>query len=255
MLPPFIAAGASQLPAIVFLHGGPLSSRMFAPNLPLLSNSAHCLAPDLAGHGANKSPFSITESASQVARLIEEKAVGGKAAVVGVSLGGAVALQLLRAFPERVSRVMISGTSGKLGRTLGMLTVASSGLVGPLSREWQAKRTLDELRVPEAMRAFVYDDMVSGTTPQYLKTVARELMALEEPQSIDVPMLIAVGSEETWAARKSAQRLLRTYPSARGVQIQGLRHLWNLEDPALFAEAVEAWTLGRPFPDRCEVIQ
>jgi len=47
-------SGEVALPAILFLHGSPLSGRMWAPQLESLADF-HCLAPDLPGHGMSAS--------------------------------------------------------------------------------------------------------------------------------------------------------------------------------------------------------
>jgi pimeloyl-ACP methyl ester carboxylesterase len=245
---PFLESGNPSNPSIVFLHGGPLSSAMWRPQLASPSLAPfHLIAPDLPGHGLNTDAFSLAESAGQVDKLIRTRASGGKAALVGLSLGGSVVFELLRTFPERVSRAMVSGTSGRLGRILGGISLASAGLVGALPKEWQARTMLDQLAVPESMRHLI-DDLVKGLTPEYTRDVVRALMGLELPERIECPLLVAVGGSETWAARNAARTLLEKYPQARGITVPGKHHLWNLEDSELFSKTLRAWTTDTPLP-------
>jgi pimeloyl-ACP methyl ester carboxylesterase len=71
---------ASGQPAIVFVHGGGLSSRMWQPVIERLPEFT-CLAPDLPEHGQNrdKGPFTLDAAARQVADLIRTQAPGGRA--------------------------------------------------------------------------------------------------------------------------------------------------------------------------------
>ena len=62
---PYIkTAGDRQNPAIVFLHGGGLSSYEWQPQLESLSDRFYCLAPDLPEQGQSASlPFSLADAA------------------------------------------------------------------------------------------------------------------------------------------------------------------------------------------------
>jgi len=142
---------------------------------------------------------------------------------------------------------MVSGTSGRLGKIVGGISLATAGLVGALPKEWQARTTLNQLAVPESMRHLVYDDLNKGST-QYTRDVIRELMSLDLPERIQCPLLVAVGENETWAARSAARTLLTRHPQAKGITVPGKHHLWNLDDPELFSKTVRAWMNDEPFP-------
>jgi pimeloyl-ACP methyl ester carboxylesterase len=237
-----VEAGSPADPVIVFLHGGPLSSRMWEPQLENLSNDFYCLAPDLPGHGKSQAEaFSLEGAAKRVVELIRAKAPEGKAALIGLSLGGAVALTMLNNAPEVVSRVMVSGTAAKLGNLLGKLSLGMLGMMSAIPVEKQAEATLNQLAVPAGCRELVWDDLVRGATPEYSRMTIQALMGMTLPQRINCPLLVAVGAKETIPARQAAQKLLKLYPHARGLVVPGLHHLWNLENPGLFASTVREW--------------
>jgi pimeloyl-ACP methyl ester carboxylesterase len=236
---PTQTAGSPADPAIIFLHGGPLSSRMWAPQLAGLADEFYCLAPDLPGHGQSSGlPFTMHEAALRVADLIHARVVGAKATVVGLSLGGAVALELLRCAPELVERVMVSGTAARLERLTGKLSLAMLGLMSGISAEKQAAMTMKQLCVPEGARELVWDDFMRGATPAYTRQMIEALMTMELPETIDCPLLVTVGGKETLPARQAARKLLKCYPQARAQVAPGLHHLWNLENPDLFNQTV-----------------
>ncbi len=78
-------------PAIVFLHGSPLSGRMWQPQIDRL-NEYYCIVPDLPGHARSAEiPFSMPDTLDRLAELIHKLAPGGKAHLIGLSFGGVVA--------------------------------------------------------------------------------------------------------------------------------------------------------------------
>lgn len=97
---------------LVLIHGGAVDTRFFKDNVPALAERFRVIGTDLWGHGRSpdrEGPYSLASFASDVAELIERVA-GGRAHVVGHSIGAAVALTLALARPELVDRLaMISG--------------------------------------------------------------------------------------------------------------------------------------------------
>src|SRR2546425_8150775 len=108
-------AGPADATSIVFLHGLGLSGAMWQPQFQRLPDY-RCLAPDLPEHGnsADLGPFTLKDAGRQVADLIRTYTPHGRAHVVGLSLGGAVAIRMLLDVPEVIDHVMISGAMTRL---------------------------------------------------------------------------------------------------------------------------------------------
>ena len=101
-------------PTIVFLHGTRLTGAQWATQVASLSDVYQCLTPDLAGHGSNAAaPFTVEGAAERIAALIEREATGGRALLVGLSLGGYVAMAVAARWPERVTGLAISGATAE----------------------------------------------------------------------------------------------------------------------------------------------
>jgi len=101
-------------PTIVFLHGTRLTGAVWASQVDALADRFHCLAPDLPGHGrAAGVPFTLDGAAASVAELIEREAHGGRAIVVGLSLGGYIAMAVAAGWPDRVIGLAISGATAE----------------------------------------------------------------------------------------------------------------------------------------------
>lgn len=113
-------------PTIVFLHGTRLTGAAWAAQVAELGAEFHCLTPDLAGHGrAQDRPFTLAGAAADVAELIADRAHGGRAVVVGLSLGGYVAMAVAERWPERVAGLAISGATAE---PIGLRSLAYRGL-------------------------------------------------------------------------------------------------------------------------------
>jgi 2-succinyl-6-hydroxy-2,4-cyclohexadiene-1-carboxylate synthase len=93
---------------LALLHGFTQTGRSWGPLLPALEERFEVLTPDLPGHGDR---CEVRADLWEVARLVGEEC--GRAAYVGYSMGGRVALHLGLAHPELVERlVVVSATGG-----------------------------------------------------------------------------------------------------------------------------------------------
>jgi pimeloyl-ACP methyl ester carboxylesterase len=135
---PWTACGPRDAPAIVFVHGTRLSRRQWWPQLRRLSDRYRCVALDLPGHGARAGePFSLRAARDAVVAAIDAEVPSGRAVVVGLSLGGFVAIETAVAAPERVSGLVLAGCSaepvGPLSAGLRMLAaILERAPAGPL---------------------------------------------------------------------------------------------------------------------------
>lgn len=245
-------AGAPGQPALVFLHGGGLSGRQWRPQLEQLSDGYFCLAPDLPeqGRSASIGPFLLDDAADQVAALIAARVPSGRATLVGNSLGGAVALALAVRAPERVERLIVTGTSTGLGSTLAWVMRVSAGMMGWFPEDWLLDRTLSEFRIPEPHRAALREDLRLGLRPDFNRHVADALATVPLPAAARA--LVLVGARETALARQQARRMAERIAGARGATVRGVGHVWNLEAPELFCATVRAFCGDGGLPEGVE---
>jgi pimeloyl-ACP methyl ester carboxylesterase len=97
---------------LVLLHGGFGSLEMFGPNVDLLAKNRQVVGVDLQSHGrspAAKRPMRFESMADDIAALIRELGFE-RAAVMGFSLGGGVALRTAIQHPDAVERVVLVST-------------------------------------------------------------------------------------------------------------------------------------------------
>jgi pimeloyl-ACP methyl ester carboxylesterase len=243
-------AGKADRPALLFLHGGGLSSRQWQPQIERLSDEFYCIAPDLAeqGQSAQIRPFTLRKSAEQVAAIVRRYAPQGKAHVIGLSLGGAVALSLLQIAPEVVDHVLISGTAAGLGKLLGGITRSSTWMYRLLPSSWLVSMAYMQFGIPAEYRQLLHDDLKISMTAHFTDSYVRELMNMTLPSAVTSPVLVVVGEHETVPAKQAAHKLVGALRGARGLEIPAVGHVWNLQAPDLFAELVRAWVQNRPLP-------
>ena len=94
---------------LILIHGGVVGLPMFGPTLPELARTRQVIAVELQGHGRTADidrPLRTETMADDVAGLMEHLGVES-ADVVGYSLGGAVALQIVIRHPARVRKLVL----------------------------------------------------------------------------------------------------------------------------------------------------
>ncbi|HLA44161.1 MAG TPA: alpha/beta fold hydrolase, partial [Aggregatilineales bacterium] len=108
-----VGLSSVDAPTIVLIHGAVISGWMWEPQIKHLEHEFHLLIPDLPEHGrsVNGSPFSIDNSADQIVEIIQAQAHGGRAHIVGLSVGATVALEILMTAPQLVDHVVLSSAS------------------------------------------------------------------------------------------------------------------------------------------------
>ena len=246
-------AGPADAPCIVFLHGLWLSSAMWQPQIERLSNAYHCLAPDLPEHGKSTDIGLLTlENTSRVvANLIREHTPHGRAHIVGLSLGGSVALGLLRDVPGVVDHMLVSGTAARLSPQVAALSKLGKPLLHILKPAPLISLALRQSKIPQPYLSVLLED-VRHLKPEAIIHFADELVKTELPQGVHAPILVSFGQKEDFMVKRAARELSRTLP-AKAVMAPGVGHIWNLEAPVLFTDTVRAWMTDQPLPQELVV--
>jgi pimeloyl-ACP methyl ester carboxylesterase len=234
---------------ILFLHGLGTTSRMWDEHVRLLPEFT-CLNPDLPGHGTrSRRPWvSLADTTAEVARLIEA-APGGRAHVVGLSLGGAVAIELMNTRPELLDRVLIDGAAAIPWR-FGPLLARGAALVSPAMHSLPFMRlvawslSIKQDRWPDFCREFRLVDPGS-----FRRSVRHALAARLRNFDFPGPVLLVAGRHDIGATRVSNATLARALPNASAWYAPGTFHAWAGTNPDLHRAMVRAFVTGEPLPD------
>ncbi len=237
---------------ILFIHGAPLGGWMWQPFIPHLSEY-QCLMPDLPEHAPETvgTPFSLTSSVESLVRVIQPHTTR-PVHVVGISLGGLVALELVRQHPELVASAVLSSTSlGPLpaGRIISALSAPITWLT---KSRFGRNQTAKQLHVPDAIRP-QFDSSFGALTPALFRRVNDSIhnyRVSPELLSIQKRILVLCGEQEPGFVKNNQKRLLEHLSNAEGYIVPAGGHTWCYEDPAFFVEVVRQWFMGQPLPEK-----
>jgi pimeloyl-ACP methyl ester carboxylesterase len=240
--------GSFGAPMVLFLHGSPLSSRMWQPQLDTMKDF-HCVAPDLPGHGQSAAVkrFEMKALVDTLADLIRSTSPTGKAHVVGLSFGGVVAQALMVNTPELIDHVVLSGTATRLNKLLIFSQALNAPVMRLLRPQQLASIISSQFGIPAVFKEQLKEDFHQFSADVFMQ-VMWTYADIVMPSSTTSPTLITVGEKETFFAKNAALALCKGIPGARGVLVPGMGHVWNLQAPELFTEMLRAWLQDQPLP-------
>jgi pimeloyl-ACP methyl ester carboxylesterase len=223
----------------VFLHGAGMSSAMWRPQLDALSGELDAGAEDLPGHGSRSGErFSFPVSLEAVRRAVGTE---GPAVLVGLSLGGYVAIAAAAREPSLVSGLVLTGCSvdySRRGHRLVAWTGEAFQRVWPKRMLREAQRAAFERRYPDLADDLVADHSWRGYADAL--RAARRIHWYECASAARQPVLVLNGSLDKPHVRAQAE-LLAHLREGRAQLIEGAGHLANLDRPEAYTAAVRSF--------------
>lgn len=232
---------------IVFLHGLGSSAADWALQVPAFAAHHQVLTLDLRGHGGStfNGGLTIEQMAQDVAALLHERALG-PAHVVGLSMGGCVALALGIYHAEKMRSLTLVNTFAKYQ------TAGWAGLKRGFQRLW-----LLQTRPVEVMAAYVarglfphpeqkplYEAAIASLSrnpkPVYRAAIAAILKfdVTRQLSAIRLPTLVVLGERDQTVPRAAGERLAREIPNARRWLVPNSGHATPMDQAELFNETV-----------------
>lgn len=234
------AVGPEDAPPIVFVHGAMMGRHVWSPQIQALADRYRCISVDLPGHGTQRSnTFTLDEAVAGVVRAIDE-AAGGRAVLVGLSLGGYVSMTVAGRHPERVRGLVIAGSTrepvglSRLGFHLyGIgLRLAPEPAVRAVALAWFRRR----YGPVKAAAITAGGHFATGGSRAVRRLVGgryRERLA-----AYGGPILVINGSMDL-VFRVGAGRFLAGVPGVTYRMISRAGHLSNVDRPDVFTKLVE----------------
>jgi len=243
--------GTPGAPSLVFLHGVGASGWMWARQTAALTDF-HCLTVDLPGHGKSnqESWVSLGNTADQIAQIIQTQATHGRAHIVGLSLGGYVALVLLERHAPVLDRVILSGVTAAPMPNRVLLKPQLWLMSILLRRRGLIKRQAEALHLTPDMQAAFVDNLRAMSMEAY-RRIWEEAAVFRVPpalRQVDNPTLVVAGSRESKIITQAVGVIAALMPHAQGRLAPGVGHGWNVEAPDLFSAMIRAWVSGMPLP-------
>jgi pimeloyl-ACP methyl ester carboxylesterase len=243
---------------VVLLHAFPLDGRMWeaqradlarggAPQAAPTSSRFRVIVHDLAGFGRSAdvtARATLDAHAGDIALLLDTLAIE-RATLVGLSMGGYIALAFARQYPERLARLGLADTraaadslEAKAGRDENMALVAREGVAA-----------LVERMLPKLLSARASSDVVSLVrslgNSQPSPAVQAALAAMRDRADsnpvlarLDVPTAVIAGEADSIIPLAEARAMTAEVAHAELTVVARAGHLANLESPAVFTSAI-----------------
>lgn len=232
---------------LLLLHAFPCDGTLWADQAEACRRAGwRTLVPDLPGFGESariQGPPRLDAVVDEVARAVEDLGLD-RIVVGGVSLGGYIAMGLVRRHPSRVSALLLCDTKAsadtvearegrerlatlceaepdQTGRILNQAVLP--GLLGATTR--QARPA-----VVERTRGYL-DRVDARTVAWYQRAMAHRPDSHAALAEWAGPALVLWGAEDSLSPDEDQERLLEALPGARRACVPGAGHLAVIEDP------------------------
>ncbi|MEV0320760.1 alpha/beta fold hydrolase [Streptomyces sp. NPDC050658] len=234
---------------LLLIHGHPFDRTMWTPQRTAFSPAHRVIAPDLRGYGESEvvpgtTPFATF--AADVLALLDHLGVD-RCALGGLSMGGQIAMECYRLFPERISGLLLADTfpaaetpEGKVWRNTLADRLLAEGM------KPYADEVLDKMAAPYNREASAHvHSMMLAAPPEGAAAALRG--RAERPDyrtlltQVTVPALIVVGRDDTYTPVADAEAMHEAIPGADLCVVESAAHLPNLERPEAFNAAVGKW--------------
>lgn len=189
---------------------------------------------------------SLPEAAVELADLLDD-AAGGSAAVAGLSMGGYLALELLRLAPEKVRAVALVDTTAfaddpeRAAKRRQVLRLIGAGQFPEVLGAFAAS-VLAPSHAAEGPALDLVLTMGRDLGPQVfaagVEAILRRIPYEDVLELIRVPTLILCGEHDVLTPPEVARRMAAQVPGARLEIVPGAGHLAPLENPAPVARAL-----------------
>jgi 3-oxoadipate enol-lactonase len=239
-------------PLVVFLHGIGGNRTNWTAQLRAVADDFHAVAWDARGYGESddyEGPLAFSDFSDDLARLLDHLGAS-RAHLVGLSMGGRIALDFYERQAERVASLVLCDSfpgfdAQSFTREQREAFVRSRKdplLAGKSPREMAppvAKNLVSPSAAPEVV-ALLIESMAALHVDSYIKTIEatthyERVAALTQ---VSVPVQLIVGEDDKLTPPALSKSMADALPDAELEIIEGAGHLSNLERPATFNAAL-----------------
>ncbi len=242
-------------PPLIFLHGLSFDSRMWVEQLNYFQKSYLSIGLDFRGHGFSDAPdieYSLETYVSDVTALMNDLHLPS-ARIVGLSLGGAVAFEFARQYPDRVTALVLvssalNGHNWSNAWKEVMRRVHSEGTKDSL-RSNLRKYWLNDPMFEGVRKKLQYASLLRSMAEQFSGkpilhwSIADETSSAAQDQfeQIDQPVCVFSGEQDRFDFKQIARKMAAQLHRVEWHQIPGAGHMLNLEIPHQFNIIVESF--------------
>lgn len=233
--------GNQEKETVILIHGLATSSWVWWQQIEALKDY-HVIAIDLPGHGnsADIPWISLEDVAKQIkTQIVKDK----KVHLIGVSLGGHVALDFSKYYLENTASTYISGItvrpmSGKI-----FMPLVSRYYVRMLKNEDNLIKMARQYNVP-SNKVQEFKSTAQSLSREDVATLGLEIMRFNFDDSyshIKAPMKIVCGDQEEKSIQDSLIAIPKIIQTASSESIPNAQHQWPIQKPEQFNQRMLAW--------------
>ncbi|MBR0656405.1 alpha/beta fold hydrolase [Roseomonas arctica] len=236
-------------PPVVLLHGLLGAAQNWGTIQTALAPDHRVITLDLRNHGASPHAAEMDHGsmAADVAQTLQALGVP-RAAVVGHSMGGKVAMMLALTAPALVERLVVADIAPvPYPPNLRAIVAALQALPVTPGLTRRAADALLAATIPEAgMRAFLLQNLRFDATPAWrigLAEIAAAMPAIEDfaaPAAVfEGPVLFLAGARSDYIRPEHEAAIAALFPTARHAVVPNAGHWVHAENPGGFLDALE----------------
>lgn len=233
-------SGPRRAPAVLMLHGVTDSKHSWSSVAPYLNDQYRVYAPTFRGHGDSSKPaggYQIATLAEDMITFMNRLKID-QAVVVGHSMGSFVAHQMASVYPERVSKLVLIGSTptfvgNAVGEYLWDEAIGKADFVDPVTpefiRDWQTG--------PNPVEEAFFNTVLSETAKvpaRVWKLAFRTLLSDDHSRflkDVQAPTLILWGTADPLMDAATQTALQQAIPNTTFKQYQGAGHNTHWEQP------------------------
>jgi pimeloyl-ACP methyl ester carboxylesterase len=229
-------------PTLVLLPGLVCDRAVWLPQIQALSDHMHCHVID----------YGMLDSIGAMAQHVLDTAPSETFALAGHSMGGRVALEVMRRAPERVHHLALldtgthplaDGDAGKKERAgrMALLQIAERQGMRAMAEQW-AKPMVHPSRHGTPLFDTVLDILERSNAEQYAAQINALLNrpdAAPVLATITCPTLVLTGRDDLWSLPEQHERMAAAIPHAQLCIVEQCGHMSTLEQPDVVNAAFE----------------
>lgn len=246
-------AMAGEGAPLILLHGWTLDHRMWAPQIDGLAGEHLLIMPDRRGCGRATAPPDLMREAEDVIAIADAQGFD-RFALVGLSRGAVVALDVARRFGARLTALAVSGAPlpalvprEEVIDLDRLRALAAAGDLATLRAEWSL-HPLMQTHSPQA-RALMADILADYDGRDLLVPTVTPDCPREALAALSMPVLALTGEHDTPWRKACAAALSQIAQHARHTLIAGAGHLANADNPVAFSAAIATFLRACATPE------
>lgn len=221
-------------PTLVFLHGAGVDNRLWEPQVSAFAPTHRVVLPNLPGHGGVPVRESVQQMAEQVRAQLLDKGIN-RYAIIGLSLGGMVALDMAGRWGDEVTHLAMIETVPHVTDSRLMFLIARAllapfklippGILSLLPARLLGAETKDS--------ALYLKRTIAGTGARDNHAVLQAALAYDgRPHlvGLQMPVLVMVG-EKNKGIHKRAREMAEAVADAHFVVVPAAGHIANRDAP------------------------